>query len=123
MPDARAGRKRQIQVTPGPFGGGAAASVPAASIPHPAEQVTPLLFQGFAFDSASAKWAWEAGASNPDIKRHLRSVAKCISIRGLLHFLACWFPGDRQPKRVNDGEGASLRLIYYTCPLYSSSLS
>ncbi|WOH47102.1 hypothetical protein [Bradyrhizobium sp. sBnM-33] len=45
MPDARAGRKRQIQVTPGPFGGGAAASVPAVSIPHPAEQVTPVFFK------------------------------------------------------------------------------
>jgi hypothetical protein len=45
MPDARASRKRQIQVTPGLFGGDAAAGVPALSIPHPAEQVTPLLFK------------------------------------------------------------------------------
>jgi hypothetical protein len=97
MPDARASRKRQIQVTPGLFGGGAAAGVTSGSIPHPAEQVTPLLFKA----SHSIR-RWDAAPTKGlgagfYIKRHPRPKRMYLD-PGALWFLASRFPGRRRPK-------------------------
>ncbi|MEH2626553.1 hypothetical protein V1292_004608 [Bradyrhizobium sp. AZCC 1719] len=114
MPDARASRKRQIQVTPGLFGGGAAAGVPAVSIPYLAGQATPLLFKAshsVRRRDAADQVAREAGASNPDIKASPSPEAKCISVPVLFGGSCEWVPWE--PAAETDLTAGPPTLILY----------
>lgn len=110
MPDARASRKRQIQVTPGLFGGGAAAGVPSgrSRIPRSSSHrfFSRLRIRFGAGDVAPTK-GLGAGAY---IRRHLRPKRMHFD-PGALAVPRELVPWEPPAETDHDGGGAGLVLI------------